>query len=374
MHASTSASPGRSFGLTAKLIIAFLALGTIPLVVMALFSFRSLGRLNEAVTDSYRASSQTTIDTIDRNLFERYGDVQAFGLNQALAVQDDWYKVGADKNPVALAMNGYVKLYGFYPLTLAVDLEGRLIAVNDRDAAGKPIDTTWLYEKNFRDAPWFKATLAGEFLKSATLDGTHVEDVHFDADVAKVTGTDGLILGFSAPIRNAAGKIIGVWANRATFSFVEEIVQAAHADFKRRNMPSAEFTVLDRTGRIIVDYDPTAALTTTIIHDRDVILKFNLAEKGVTTAQRAIKGESGVDRALHARKKIWQLSGFAPSQGALGFPGLNWSVLVRVDVAEAEAAINRAHVQSFWVIGVSLALLGAAALLLGRSLSGGDGH
>ena len=150
-----------SLSLTARLVIAFMVLGTLPLVVMSVSSIRAINRMNENASDSYRATSQEAIDKIDRNLFERYGDVQAFGLNQAITAVDQWYKVGAQANPVANAMNGYVKLYGFYPLMLAVDLQGKVIAVNDHDAGGKPIDTAWLYEKNFKEASWFKAALAG---------------------------------------------------------------------------------------------------------------------------------------------------------------------------------------------------------------------
>ena len=47
------------------------------LVIMALTAFRAFDQLNESVADTFRASSQAAIDTIDRNLFERYGDVQA---------------------------------------------------------------------------------------------------------------------------------------------------------------------------------------------------------------------------------------------------------------------------------------------------------
>jgi len=247
--------------------------------------------------------------------FERYGDVQAFGLNQALAAKESWYKVGASANPVVEAMNGYVKLYGFYPLMLAVDLEGRVIAVNDHDAAGKPINTTELYQKNFKDTAWFKETLAGKFLKSATLDGTRVEDVSFNEDVAKVTGTDGLSLGFSAPIQDAAGKVIGVWLNRASFSFVEEIIAANYLEFKRRGMVSAEFQILDRDGNTLLSYDPRDSGNSAITHDRAVLLKQNLVAAGNSVAQAAHKGETGFkedyDRAAEilARRRLLQFQG-----------------------------------------------------------------
>ena len=131
--------PSRKLTFSTRLVITLGSVGLLPLLIMAGFSLRSVVNIEEAVRVSLAKSSTTVLELIDRNLFERYGDVQAFGLNQTLAAQDDWYKVGAQANPVARAMNGYVKLYGFYPLTLAVDLSGRVIAVNDVDAAGKPV-------------------------------------------------------------------------------------------------------------------------------------------------------------------------------------------------------------------------------------------
>ena len=358
-----------SLGLTGKLIVAFLALGTIPIVISSIFSFRALDTMGERISDSFRASSAEAIDTIDRSLFERYGDVQAFGLNHAVHRTGDWYKVGAETNPVAAAMNSYVKLYGLYPLMFAVDLEGRVIAANDRDAAGKPIDTAWLYQKNFKNSDWFKETIAGNFLKSPLLDGTHVEDVQFDPDVAKVTGADGLALSFSAPIRDASGRTVGIWTNRASFTLVEEIVQSTYADFKLRGFSTAEFTLIDRLGRIIMDYDPVKHRSEAVTHDPAVILKRNLAEDGVEAARRAIKGESGAIISLHSRKKIQQMVGYAQAQGALGFPGLKWSILTRIDVKEANATLNAAHAQTYWVIGVSFIVLAGVSYWFGRSLS-----
>ena len=362
-------SSSRHLGLTTKLMIAFVVLGVVPLTIMAVFSLRSLAKLNDSVSGSYRDASQATIDTIDRNLFERYGDVQAFGLNQALATKASWYKVGATANPIVEAMNGYVKLYGFYPLTLAVDLEGRVIAVNDRDAAGKPINTTELYQKNFKDTAWFKETLAGNFLKSASLDGTRVEDVSFNEDVAKITGTDGLSLGFSAPIFDSAGKVVGVWLNRASFSFVEEIVAANYLEFKRRGMVSAEFQILDRAGNILIDYDPRDSGNIAITHDRAVILKENPVAAGSEVATLARKGEAGFMEHYDADHKAWHVVYYSSSKGALGFPGLKWSMLISIHREEAQGDLAAAQSTAYWVIGISLVALGAVSYWLGRSLS-----
>ena len=81
--------------------------------------------------------------------------------------------------------------------------------------------------------------------------------MHADEDVKRVYAGDGLVLGFSAPFKDAAGKVIGVWHNCANFSLVEEIITKAYQHFKQTECPAAELTLLDHQGRVLVDYDPT---------------------------------------------------------------------------------------------------------------------
>lgn len=78
-----------------------------------------------------------------------------------------------------------------------VDLEGRVVAVNDRNAAGTPIETAWLYAKSYADAPWFKDALAGRTLDTEALKGTVVQDAHFDDDVRRVSGGDGYVVSLT---------------------------------------------------------------------------------------------------------------------------------------------------------------------------------
>ncbi len=360
----------RNLSLQAKLIWSFLILGMLPLAVLALITLNASRRISDGVTESYQSAAASINDKIDRNLFERYGDVQAFGVNSAVLDTNSWYQVGADKNAIAATANRYVNLYGLYLISIVVDLEGRVIAVNDKDAPGKAIDTAWIYQQNFKDAIWFKAALAGNFLKSPMLDGTFVEDVYVDEMVRKVYGNDGLVVGFTAPIKDAAGKIIGVWNNRADFSLVEEIVKTAYQDLKAGGLASAEITLLDRTGRVLIDYDPTQdGGKPEVRHEADVLFKLNLAEAGVEAARKVAAGESGGARVLHLRKKIWQYCGFAASHGALGYAGLGWGVLVRVDEQEANAIALAIRRQVILVLGVSVLALGLVAWVLGRSIS-----
>jgi len=345
--------------LKSKLITAFLVLGLIPAFVLGWQVYQASLRMEQGTTNMFQNVASQVVDKIDRNLFERYGDVQAFGANRAVLDRASWYRAGSENNAIARVANRYANLYGFYLLSMLVDLEGRVIAVNDRDPSGRPINTAWLYNKNFKNSDWFQSVQTGRFLSSSdgSLTGTYVQDVYVDEDIKQVYGGEALVLGFSAGVKDEQGRVIAVWNNRATFSLVEEIFVSAYRDLKSQSFGSAELTLVDRTGRVLVDYDPTRdGGNLAVGHDLGVLLKLNLAERGVEGAKRVVLGESGGVRSLNARKNMWQTSGYAVSAGALGFPGLKWGALVRVDEAEALAAMRSLHHKVFWVLG--LAVLG----------------
>jgi hypothetical protein len=217
------------------------------------------------------------------------------------------------------------------------------------DAAGNPIRTAHLMEKNYSRTPWFQALSSKAFTTKMPhtaqgndiSTGTYIEGMHVDADVTGVySGDDGLTLGYSAPVYDADGEVIAYWSNRTKFSLVEEIVQQTYQELKGEGYPSAELTLLDSQGRVIMDYDPLHHGGEDVKHNMDVILKLNLAEKGVQMAQEAVAGKTGYLNDLHARKQIVQAGGYTHLHGALGYPGMNWSVLVRIPQAEAAVAAN----------------------------------
>ena len=112
-----SAPRGRSVKLNAKLGLSFLALGVIPAVLLSVFAYRSsAGHLREAAADRLEDAAITDGDMIDRNLFERYGDVQAFAANPMARGLDTERQEIVD----FLTAN-----YGVYDLMIITDLNGR---------------------------------------------------------------------------------------------------------------------------------------------------------------------------------------------------------------------------------------------------------
>jgi methyl-accepting chemotaxis protein len=349
----------KSAKIAPKLVVLLVIFGLLPAISLFAVFRSSKESFREITRQPFLESAVSIGDVIDRNLFERYGDVQAFGLNTAVQDPANWNNPSPD-NPLIHAMNKYTTGYGIYKLMLLLDTQGRVLAVNSVDAQDKPLATQALYGQDFSGASWFKKAMDGDFLKGSNgFTGTTVGQPDWNPIVAGVYASDGYVIPFSAPVRDSQGKTIGVWVNFADFGLVEQIFVDFYKHFVEKGMKSAELTLLDPQGGILVDFDPVGQGWTNYRRDPNVIGKFNLASRKVEAAERVVKGESGSIDAFHARKQIWQASGFAHTDGAYDYPGLGWSVLVRVPVEEAYAPVNA--IERTQIIAIAI----AAVLILG---------
>ncbi|MEI6712932.1 MAG: methyl-accepting chemotaxis protein [Verrucomicrobiota bacterium] len=354
-----------------KISLAIVICGVIPALLISGLAIKTSSNMEDDVAAGFEAEAQNISEKIDRNLFERYGDVQAFALNDAVNNHAAWYQVGSEKNKLSEIANSYVQLYGCYPLSFLVDLEGRVIAVNDKNSSGKAIETAYLYKKNFKNADWFRSALTGNFLKGEGVDGTVVQDVHQDEDVKRIYGTDGFVLGFSAPVKDSDDKIIGVWHNCAVLSLVGDILIDSYNNLKKHAEPSAEIAIIDSKGRLLLEVDPSShSGKISAEPDPNLTLKLNLAEKGLPAAVAVVAGKSGHGTFLHLRKQISQLCGYAPCDGELGFPGLKWGVIVRVPESEALAHSKQQITQFAIVTLLCIGGLVVVGYYLSRSISG----
>ncbi len=347
--------------LSTKLMTTFLAAGLVPSLAVGVVTWVSTGNMKSSIESQLEIAAAGVVDTIERNLFERYGDVQAFGLNGVIQDRTAWY-TGGDANAIVRAMNNYVACYGIYHVTLLVDLEGRVIAVNSADAKGRPVDTAFFYEKNFKNAGWFRDALAGDYLSTEALTGTVVEDLHVDEDVRRVGVADGLTLGYTAPVRDTEGNVIAVWKNYADFQLVRDIVKTGHANLEARGFNTAQLTLVDRSGRVLTEVEngeETISATANV----------NLVAAGFEPAKKAAAGEDGAGRSYNEAHNSWQSTGWANSDGALGYGGLDWSLLVRVDEAESLAQMHGVRMQAGTTIGISALLLVLVAWFTSRSIT-----
>jgi len=352
-----------------RVIVLLLCFGLVPALILTGVFWAKRADLQRLSMKQLEQTAWSIGDAIDRNLFERYGDVQAFGYNRAAHDPANWRRPD-ESNPLVQAMNDYVAAYGIYKLTLLIGPKGEVLAVNTKDAKGKALATGDLYGRSFSDAPWFKKALSGEFLAGKDgLTGTVVEPPGVSPEVARIYGEDGFTIAFSAVVRNGAGDLVGVWANLADFGLVEEIVAQFHDQLAQGGLPSAELTILDANGTVLVDHDPSLRGGRKYERDFDVVGSLNLVTLGVSAARAAVDGETGSAIARDARKGVDQAAGYSRGDGAYGYPGLGWSTLVRVPVSEAFASLRTIEREGLLVLGMLLVLILGLGWLAGNSLA-----
>jgi methyl-accepting chemotaxis protein len=362
--------------LRTKVAAALLAFGVAPLLVVGAIVARAGRDVQLQAAATLQTVAENVADKIDRNLFERYGDVQAFGYNNAALDTARWYRPDATPGALVARMDQYVRAYGLYALTLMTDTAGRVVAVNGAGPDGKPAATAGFYGRRLADAEWFAACRAGRFTRrmpftgpgNDAADGTHVTDLHVDALVREAyPGDDGLAVGFTAPVFDARGRAVGCWHNAARFSAVEAVVATAYGELKAKGFPGATLTLLDSAGRPVLDYAPARGADSVRRGVGDAPWR-DAGAAALGAARAVVAGKDGFALVPAAGSAEAQAAGWTHLRGAMGYPGMNWSVVVRVPEREllAVTGLSAAARLVGGVFVVTLVLVPLAGWLLGR--------
>jgi hypothetical protein len=340
-----------------KLTITILVLAVLPTLLMGVNGIVLDARTRPSVAKQFELLARNVGDVVDRNLFERYGDVQAFGYNTILSTVVNARTEDAAEAPskeLTTVMNQYVLAYSIYYLTLFVDTQGKLVGVNTVDKDNKPLDTAFLYAKDFSKESWFNDALAGKFsTKDKYLSGTVVVDFHVDPNVQKIYGDQGYALGFAAPARDLAGNLLGVWYNVARFDLVESIAIDITAALAEQGFKTASIELLSSQGEVLLLHRAGRPFT----RDPKIVGTLNLVNAGDLAAKAASSGETGWQIGHDHESGVEQVVGYAPFKGALGFIGMPWSALVKVDAAELYADLNQAATNNYILFAASLTFI-----------------
>jgi methyl-accepting chemotaxis protein len=340
--------------------------GLLPLCAVMPIVFNKLDYMQQGKLDDMQTTAQQVGELIDRNLFERYGDVQAFGTNAASKDTHNWYKASAE-NPLIASMNAYMVNYGLYKMMLLVDMDGKVAGINSTDSKGKSLDTVALYNASFKEASWFQKATRKEFVKSSELDGTVVEQPRYEPIVANAyKGEDGFVITFASPVYDYTGKMIGVWANFADFGLVESIVKSVYEQKKAAGFESSAFAIGDDKGIALVNFDPKEKMET---RDYSVVGKKTLEALQIPAASLALKSERGttIDHDISSNQD--DALGWSKADGAMGFPGMGWSVLMHEPANDAFASIVSAKTTLYTVMAIALAIIALIGSFIGTLAS-----
>jgi PAS domain S-box-containing protein len=355
------------FNITVKLCLLFLIFGVAPLMVVMPITFEKLDEMHDTTLHDMQITAAQVGDLIDRNLFERYGDVQAFGTNSAAKDTNNWYKGGAS-NPLIASMDAYMTNYGLYKVMMVLDLDGRVAAINSTDNKGNKLPVSSIYAKSFKNEYWFQNAKNKNFLKSDILDGTAVQQPKYESIVSDIyQGEDGFVITFSAPIYDYSGKMIGVWVNFADFGLVEDIIKDAYKAKTDMGLKNIAFAITKEDGTALLKYDPSISANEK--RDSTAIGVKSLTDIGVPEAKSIVDYAKGYSATQGGSQNEYAVA-WQKTDGALGYNGLDWKIIMYqpadyafADVVSAKQTLERS------IIGVliAIALIG---VLIGRIGSG----
>ena len=340
----------KNMGIKGKLATVLVLAGIIPAIAIDVALYQQKADLENGFLFNLRENAAVIGDTIDRNLFERYGDVQAFGYNTSAHDAANWRNPVAG-NPLVAAMNNYTRAYGLYPLMVLLDLDGNVLATNTIDAKGNPVETDFLYKENFSDNLWFANARDGKFSQGRNgFTGTFMGNPERNALVAKIYGNDGYVIPFSAPVNNTQGETIGIWVNFAEMKLVEDIVGAYRETIIAAGTDNPDIMLIDSKGTVLVDYDPSELNEDgTLHHDWENLLKKNFVDLKLEPAIEAVKGGKGHWQGLSPDTNSEQIFAYAHMDGAYDYTGLAWSIVLSVSPEDALRVIKAIEKNMMWI-------------------------
>lgn len=221
-----------------------------------------------------------TIDKIDRNLFERNCDVQAWATFDAIKNCLLNPSVEAKKTAQAFMKNIY-EIYEVYFDLFVLDLSGEiLVAARNQSQVGR----------NMSDREWFQDTIRKN--------DVYVTDMYYSSIV------DGHTMGYSCPVRNDQGEVIGVFTTRFNWEFIYDIIDRVKTD------ENSKLYAINSEGYVIAS------------KDRSDVLKTKLTD--LQAVQNILSGKETRGYTIENN----QLYAYCLTEGYNAYKGKGWSVVV----------------------------------------------
>jgi len=241
-------------------------------------------KANEVIAVRTADVAFDTIDKIDRNLFERNCDVQAWATFDK--IKNGLRKEEPEQLRAAGALMKKIHtIYEVYYDLYLVNKDGKIVAAGvDQSLVGQDMS----------DRDWFVETMK-------------TGDVYV-TDMYNSRAAGGHTIAYSCPVREDDGSILGVFTTRFNWNFIYDIIDSAKIG------ETGDVVVVNKDGLVIAS------------RDRSGILQKNL--RHLQAVQKAVSGEHygyTIEKDQTGRMRIY---GYAHTQGYNAYKGKNWSAIV----------------------------------------------
>jgi len=288
-------------------------------LVSGVFLLRNVEhRLIAAAGEELTIAAAEVSDKLDRLLFERYGDVQMMARAFALRSSDARYL----SSYLGWAKKNYDPGYLWLGVT---DGQGIMVASTELSLNGQ----------DFSKAVWFQRARETREVQIADVE-VHDPDIVVEA------------VAFTAPILDSEGTFLGVVTTRVATPFLEDVTTRTMRSLEARQefTGPVAFQMVTKQGTVFVDSD--------LVHT----LPLNIQQSGLPSGEASRSGVPGFVEEEYRGVSV--VTGYAQTKGFGDFPGLGWSVLVRMDRENILDPIG----SILWKIGLAGAILWVPMLLL----------
>jgi HAMP domain-containing protein/putative methionine-R-sulfoxide reductase with GAF domain len=287
---------------------------------------------NKSMTITSKLTAQSVMEKVDRNFYERFGDVQAFAFNQLAVATASRDSVVDGTQEFINTMTAY---YVLYDLMVICNRDGKILAVNTKDKNGNKINSAHFVNATVSQEEWFKVCTSPEGPKG----GAWFSDFMAQGEIGRIYGTAGYGMGFAAPIKNTEGTVIGVWYNYASWKEVTDGIRDEAEENLRKDHKGAFVILTNHEGQIISARDSTLVLAHALTANNDDL----------------------VQSSNHAAIPVSDLTyGVSRSKGAYTFAGKGWVTAAFIPREKISWSLFFTR-QNILAVVVCLVILSAAA-------------
>jgi hypothetical protein len=223
-----------------------------------------------------------TIDKVDRNLFERNCDIQAFSLFKLVISAAESGQATSETHALLSRIH---KIYEVYHDIFLLDLNGNIISTAERRE---------LINTNQHDREWFREAVRGNLV---------VTDLYFSKSI------NDYVVTFAMPVLGSRKQVCGVITTRFNCQTIYDICNAAIVgEDCRVYLVNSKGTVIGSS-------------------DRRDILHRSFAQ--LESFRLANSGQNGFVVERDPEEKIQYSSGYAHTPGYNNYRGKGWSVIIR---------------------------------------------
>jgi methyl-accepting chemotaxis protein len=318
-------------GLQGKLLIFFLLMSLIPLALVSTIAYqKAKGSLQAIGKEMLSDTTHRVMGKVDVIVGNRYDDIKAWAVNDIIK---DAFKTN-NFTAANRMLHELEKQYDLYKEILLFDIAGNCVGSSD-----PAVFSNSNFDKNQADREWFKHAVAGQI---------YVHDVYFSKSINE------LAIGFSAPVKDENGRVIGLIGSRIPWSHFERIA------LEEGKVGETGYTYLvNKDGEFITHPKKEKVLKENLTKDANP----ELAEVG----KKMIKGEEGIGH--YTYEGVLKLVSYSPSKGFGDFKGVGWSCASTIPEKELYAPVHSLRNIVLAVILIAALVVAMLAVVIARSIA-----